>query len=195
LGEAQAGSLPALAINFKQTRTILEGGTIMAVGQNMQERISRYLDDAIALEAAGVTGLKNMITEATDPQDAALFQQHLTETERQKARLEARLHALGGSSNKLKDIVNKIGIAATDLLHVGKDAGDQATRNLIEAYAIENTEVATYESLYAAATEAGDVETATLAKEIQAEEEAAAKKIFARIAPNAKAAMIHGANS
>ncbi len=167
----------------------------MAVGKDMQDRIARYIDDAIALEAAGVTGLADMIKEATDPQDAALFQQHLTETERQKARLEARLHALGGTNNKLKDIVNKIGVAATELLHVGKDADDKATRNLIQAFAIENTEVATYESLYAAATEAGDTETAQLAKEIQAEEEATAKKLFVRIAPNAKAAIIRGANS
>jgi ferritin-like metal-binding protein YciE len=91
--------------------------------------------------------------------------------------------------------VNKIGAAATDLLHVGKDAGDKATRNLIQAYAIENLEVATYESLYAAATEVGDTETAALAKQIQAQEEAAAKKIFPRISPVAKAAVVNGIQS
>ena len=110
-------------------------------------------------------------------------------TESQKQRLEARLTQLGGTSNKLKDVLNKIGIAATDLLHAGKDSEDKATRNLIQAYAIENTEVATYESLYAAAVAVGDTQTAALAKEIQAEEEAAAKKIFARIAPLAAVAI------
>ena len=112
------------------------------MANDLHDRINRYLDDAIALEASGITGLKDMASEATDPQDAALFQQHLAETEGQKARLEARLHELGGTSNKLKDIMNKIGIAATELLHVGKDAGDKATRNVIEAYSIENLEVA-----------------------------------------------------
>lgn len=167
----------------------------MAVGKELQERINRYIEDAVALEASGIVGLKDMITEATDPQDAALFQQHLTETESQKERLEAILHARGEHTNRLKDVMNKIGMAATDLLHAGKDAGDKATRNLIQAYTVENLEVATYESLYAAATEAGDTEVATLAKVIQAEEEAAAKKLFPRIAPSARAAVINGVGS
>jgi ferritin-like metal-binding protein YciE len=164
----------------------------MALGNDIQDRIARYIDDAISVEAAAVTGLKDMISEATDPQDAALFQQHLTETERQKDRLEARLKALGGTHGGLKDLMNKIGIAATDLLHGGKDAGDKATRNLVQAYTIENLEIAMYESLYAAATEAGDTETAALAKEIQAEEEATARKIFPRIAPSARTALVSG---
>lgn len=164
----------------------------MPVGNDIQDRIARYIDDAIALEASGITGLKDMISEATDPQDAALFQQHLAETERQKDRLEARLKALGGTHGGLKDLMNKLGMAATDLLHGGKDPGDKATRNVIQAYCIENLEIAMYESLAAAATEAGDTETATLAKEIQAEEEAAAKKLFPRIAPLAVKAVREG---
>ena len=115
--------------------------------------------------------------------------------ERQKDRLEARLKALGGTHSGLKDLVNKIGAAATDLLHGGKDAGDKATRNVIQAYTIENLEIAMYESLAAAATEAGDSETAALAKEIQAEEEATAKKLFPRIAPLAVRAVREGVQS
>ncbi|MBC8139703.1 MAG: DUF892 family protein [Fibrella sp.] len=160
-----------------------------AIPELARERINRYLDDAIALEALGVTSLKDMVEEATQPEDAALLQEHLTQTESQKRRLEVRLAELGGTSNKLKDIMNKIGAAATDLLSAGKDAEDKATRNLIQAYAVENTEVATYESLYAAANAVGDTKTAMLAKEIQAEEEAAAKKIFARISPLASVAI------
>lgn len=154
-----------------------------------RERINRYIEDLVALESSGITGLKDMIEEATDPQDAALFQAHLAETESQKQRLEARLHELGGSENKLKDIMNKIGIAATDLLSAGKDAEDKATRNVIQAYTMENAEVAAYESLIAAANAVGDTQTAALAKEIQAQEEATAKKLFARIAPLAAVAI------
>lgn len=167
----------------------------MAIGNDIHDRIARYIDDAIALEASSITALKDMITEATDPVDAALFQEHLSETQLQKEHLEARLKAMGGTHNSLKDAMNKIGAAATDLLHLGKDAGDKATRNLIQAYAVENLEVATYESLYAAATEAGDMETAQLAKQIQAQEEAAAKKIFPRIASVAKSALVDGVQS
>src|ERR671917_515693 len=112
----------------------------MAVGNDIQDRIARYIDDAISVEEASITGLKDMISEATDPQDAAMFQEHLTQTQSQKDRLTARLQALGGSHSGLKDVMNKIGIAATDLLHGGKDAGDKATRNLVQAYTIENME-------------------------------------------------------
>ena len=92
-----------------------------------------------------------------------------------------RLHARGGSVNTLKEWFNSLGVSATDLLHAGKDAEDKAARNLIQAYAIENLEVATYEALYAAATAAGDTETAQLARTIQREEQTAADKVFARI--------------
>jgi len=159
------------------------------------ERISRYLEDAIALEASLVTGLKEMMEAATDPEDAMLFQQHLAETERQKERLETVLHARGEHTNRLKDLMNKIGVSATSFLHLGKDSGDKATRNLIEAYAIENLEIAMYESLYAAASEVGDTEVAGLAKEIQAEEQATAHKILPRIAPNARNAVRNGNDS
>ncbi len=154
-----------------------------------RERINRYIEDLVAVEASGITGLKDMIAEATDPQDVALFQSHLAETEQQKARLEARLHELGGAPNKLKDLVNKIGMAATDLISVGKDAEDKATRNMIQAYTLENAEIAAYESLIAAANAVGDKQTAALAKEIQAQEEAAAKKLYARISPLAAIAI------
>jgi len=164
----------------------------MGTNNDLRERIGRYLEDAIAVESSAITGLKDMMSEATDQQDTMLYQQHLAETERQKERLEAVLHARGQHTNKLKDVMNKIGLAATDLLHAGKDPGDRATRNLIQAYTIENLEVAMYESLYAAATAAGDVEVATLAKEIQAEEKATAQKIFPRIAPMARTAVMAG---
>ena len=52
-----------------------------------------------------------------------------------------------------------------------------------------------YESLYAAATEAGDTQTAALAKQIQAEEQATAEKLFARIAPLARIAVVTGTQS
>ena len=161
----------------------------MAAANEVHDRIVRYIDDAIAIEQANITGLKDMISDATNPEDAALFQEHLAVTETQRGRLEARLLSLGGHHNSLKDAVNRVGIAATNLLHAGKDAGDKATRNLIEAYAIESMEVAMYESLVSAATAAGDSETAALAKEIQHEEELTAQRIFPRIAASANAAV------
>jgi ferritin-like metal-binding protein YciE len=162
------------------------------MADDMNERLNRYLQDAIALEASAIVGLGDMSRDATTAEDARMFEEHQLQTESQKKRLEVRLEARGGSESKLKDIMNIAGIIATDLLHAGKDAPDKAVRNLMQAYAIENLEVAVYEGLYAAAMAAGDNETARLAREIQAEEKAAADKVFARIAP-LSAPAAHGA--
>lgn len=161
----------------------------MVLDNALHERLNRYIDDAIALEAAGITALKDARGAATDPDDALLFDRHLTETEVHRQRLEDRLHALGGTPNALKTAVNRFGVAATDLMHLGKDAGDKATRHLIEAYGNEAIEIATYESLIAAADELGDTETADLAREIQAEEKAMAERLLPRIAPSAREAV------
>jgi ferritin-like metal-binding protein YciE len=153
-----------------------------------RERILGYIDDAIAVESAAITSLKDMLEDARESEDAILYRDHLAETESQKARLEARLNALGGKSsrNVFKDLINKVGAAATDILHAAHTPHEKATRNLIQAYAVENLEVAVYEALYHAAHEVGDSETADLAKAIQAEEKAAAEKIWRRLGESSR---------
>ena len=151
------------------------------MAQDVQDRLNRYLEDAIALESSLVGGLQDMANDAIHDQDRLMFEEHKVQTESQKTRLEARLHARGGTVNSLKEWFNSLGVSATDLLHAGKDKEDKAARNLIQAYAIENLEVATYEALYAASIAAGDNETAQLARTIQNEEQMAADKVFARI--------------
>ena len=95
----------------------------MAAANEVHDRIVRYLDDAIAVEQGNITGLKDMAAEASDPIDKALFEEHLAQTETQSGRLDLRLQALGGHHNAVKDVVNKLGIAATNLLHLGKARG------------------------------------------------------------------------
>lgn len=147
-------------------------------------KIQRYLDDAIALEAASITALRDMVGDAVSTDERVLYQEHVTVSESQKLRLEGRLIALGGESKRslLKEVMNRVGAAATDLLHAAKNDGEKDTRNLLQAYAMESLEVAVYEALYAAANSLGDTETALLARQIQAEESAMAKHLFFRIA-------------
>ena len=148
-----------------------------------QQKIVRYLDDAIALEAASITAMRDMAADAVTTDETLLFQTHLTESESQKQRLEGRMMALGGESKRsvLKDVMNSIGIAATNLLHAAKSDGEKDTRNLLQAYAMESLEVAVYEALYAAAFQSDDTDTATLAKQIQEEESSMARRVFAHI--------------
>jgi ferritin-like metal-binding protein YciE len=146
-------------------------------------KIVRYIDDAIALEAASITALRDMAKDAVSTDERLLYEGHLTESENHKQRLEGRLIALGGEAKRslLKDVMNSIGAAATNILHAGKNDGEKDTRNLMQAYAMESLEMAVYEALYAAANRCGDKETAQLAREIQGEESAMAKQVFLRI--------------
>ncbi|GAB4466505.1 MAG: hypothetical protein OHK0029_37920 [Armatimonadaceae bacterium] len=161
----------------------------MATSENARERLNRYIDDAIAIEAASITGLKEMADDTKNPGDAALFQEHLAQTEQQKMRLEEALKARGGEPSGTKQVINKLGVGASQLLHANKDEEDKATRFLIEAYTVGSMEVAMYESLIAAADLAGDTELAQLARDIQSQEDATRKKIMTRIAPVAQEAM------
>lgn len=147
-------------------------------------KIVRYIDDAIALEAASITALRDMAKDAVSTDERLLYEGHLIESESHKQRLEGRLVTLGGEAKRsvLKDVMSSIGTAATNILHAGKNDGEKDTRNLMQAYAMESLEVAVYEALYAAANSSGDSETALLARQIQAEESAMAKHLFFRIA-------------
>ena len=57
------------------------------------------------------------------------------------------------------------------------------------AYAVENAEVAMYESLAQAAQLAGDSRTEELARQIQRQEKETADKVWAQVAPAARRAM------
>ena len=148
------------------------------MAEDTKDRIIRYLQDAHAAEVGGAASLKDIVAEATDPDLKAAAQQHLTETESQASRLEARLTALGGKANDGKGILNTILGKGSDLLNIFHDKEDKQTQDTIKAYALENFEVGMYTSLHAYAEAVGDSETAALAKSIMGEEQQTAEKLL-----------------
>ena len=66
------------------------------MAEDTKERIVRYLVDAHAAEVGGLASLKDIAAETTDPDVRAAVQEHLTQTQSQADRVEARLTALGG---------------------------------------------------------------------------------------------------
>lgn len=148
--------------------------------ENHSERLVRYLQDAHAAE----TGIEEMLKDAagTDDADAArLFEEHLTVTRSQTARLEQRLQELGGDTSGGKGMMNKVMAKVGDVLNMGHDKYDKTTQDLIKAYATEHLEMAMYEALIVYAEAAGDMQTAALAREIQDEERQTAERIFPMI--------------
>jgi ferritin-like metal-binding protein YciE len=65
---------------------------------------------------------------------------------------------------------------------IGHDASEKSSQDLIIAFGIENSRIAMYEELAVVAAFADDVRTERLARMIQEEERAAARKIWGLIA-------------
>jgi len=151
----------------------------------MDHPIRRYLEDAIAAEKSFETQLNTFAEEAMLPDAARLFEQHALETKQQYQLLTARLQALGGSTSTLKSIVAHIFNSAPKLAQLSQDEQDRSTQDLMMAFAVENAEVAMYESLAVSADAAGDQETAALARQIQLEEKATAEGVWKLIPESA----------
>lgn len=149
--------------------------------ESSREVIKRYLVDAIAAERNFETQLKVFSKEGEQTPVQNLFAEHAVETKHQYERLTARLEALGGSPSALKTFYAHIFNFAPKAAQLGHDRAEKNSQDLIMAFAIENSEVAMYEELAIVAGFAGDSETEALARAIQEEERAAAKKVWSLI--------------
>jgi ferritin-like metal-binding protein YciE len=163
--------------------------TEVAKGKSPQEIIVTYLEDVIAAEKSFETQLHGFAKEGDDPTTQALFAQHAEETKTQYEQLTQRLNALGGSPSTLKSLLAHVFNFAPKVAQIGHDVSDRLTQNLMMAFAVENAEVAMYESLAEVATIAGDLETKKLAIAIQQQERDTAEKIWTQISPTAKSAI------
>jgi ferritin-like metal-binding protein YciE len=151
--------------------------------------ITRYLEDAIAAEKSFETQLRTFAKEGRNTEVQAAFSQHADETRTQYERLTARLEQLGGSPSVTKSFLAHMFNMAPALAKIGYEADERTTQNLMMAYAVENSEVAMYESLITAAEAAGDTQTASLARSIQDQERETAAKVWRFIAPAAREAV------
>ena len=152
------------------------------MAENSQERLLRYLTDAHAAEEGGLSSLKDISAEALDPDVKAAAENHISVTQSQADRLEARIHALGGTRAHGKSLLNSIIGKGSDMLNVFHDKEDKQTQDIIKAYALENFEVGMYTSLKAYADAIGDAETEQLAETLINEEQLAAER-FLRLIP------------
>jgi ferritin-like metal-binding protein YciE len=147
--------------------------------------IKRYLQDAIAAEKSFETQLEGFAKEGDNEAAKSAFQQHAVETRRQYERLTARLETLGGSTSTAKSFLAHVFGLTPKTAQIGHEKEERTTQNLMMAFAVENSELAMYESLATVADASGDSQTASLAREIQAEEKATADKVWKLLAPAA----------
>jgi ferritin-like metal-binding protein YciE len=160
-------------------------------GKSVEAVISVYIQDAIAAEKSFETQLTGFSKEADDPALQALYQQHAEETRGQYALLTDRLGEIGGSPSTFKSFLAHVFNFAPKIAQLGHEKSERVTQNLMMAYAVENAEVAMYESMVTAAELAGDTRTAQIARQIQQQERETAEKVWRQVGPAARRSIVN----
>jgi ferritin-like metal-binding protein YciE len=150
--------------------------------------LQRYLEDVIAAEKSFESQLRAMAKEGDFEPAKALFAEHADQTQTQHERLSARLEQLGGSPSALKTAAAHVFNFTPKVAQLGHSSAEKSSQDLIIAFTVENSEVATYEALATVAAAAGDSTTEQLAREIQEEERRASHNIWHLIAPSSRQA-------
>jgi ferritin-like metal-binding protein YciE len=143
--------------------------------RTIQEQIVKYLADIHSIEQQALVQMKIAPKIAGDATLAAVFERHIGETKDQKRRVDERLEALGGSPSKVKDIAGAATGPAFALF--AKLQPDTPGKLTAHAFSYEHLELAAYELLSRIAPRANDQPTATLAKEIAAQENEMARRL------------------
>ena len=142
---------------------------------SLHEQLVKHIDEAISMEEGVKRLLDGMISTTDDAQVLDLLEHHKVETEQHSQRLRRRLEAHGGSPSIVREATGILGALAKLPLDLVR--GEKAGRNARDAYATEHAEIAAYQLLERIATRAGDEETAEVARQNRAEEEAMARKL------------------
>src|SRR6201995_4121001 len=128
---------------------------------DMQTQLIKYLTDAHSIESQALIQMKMAPGIAGDPEIAAAFEQHLTETEEHGELVEERLSALDASPSKLKDMAGTVTGIGFGLF--AKLQPDTPGKLAAHAFSYEHMELAAYDLLARVADRAGDAETAHMA--------------------------------
>src|ERR671912_1604065 len=143
--------------------------------EKLQQKLVDYIEDAHAMEQNVSTMLDSMISTTDDAEITEMLRHHKEETERQEQRLAERLDTLGAGTSARKQaqtIASALMKGAADQVR-----GDQAGKNARDGYVSEHMEIAAYQLLERLAERAGDTETAEVARQNRADDEAMAQKI------------------
>jgi ferritin-like metal-binding protein YciE len=141
----------------------------------IERQLVKHIDEALAMEENVKRMLDGMIQTSTDPQVIDLLEHHKVETEEHSLRLRRRLDAHGASPSLVREATGILGALAKLPLDVIRS--EKAGRNARDGYATEHLEIAAYQLLERIATRAADEETAEVARENRADEEAMARKL------------------
>jgi ferritin-like metal-binding protein YciE len=142
---------------------------------DLQEQLIKYLTDAHSIERQALVQMKMAPKIAGDPEIAAAFERHETETEEHQRLVDERLTALDASPSKVKDVAGAVTGMGFGLF--AKFQPDTPGKLVTHAFSYEHMELAAYEMLARVADRAGDAETAQVARGIGEQEAAMAERV------------------
>jgi ferritin-like metal-binding protein YciE len=145
--------------------------------QTVDEQLVKYLADAHSIEEQALQQLKGAPDAAGDPELAAIFRDHLAETESHERAIRGRLEAHGEGSSTLKDLLMRVGGAG--FLLFARAQPDTPGKLVAHAYSYEHLELAAYELLTRVAERSGDRRTVEEAQRIGDEERQMADRLAA----------------
>jgi ferritin-like metal-binding protein YciE len=155
-----------------------------------QKKIVQYLTEARATEHGLVRVLQSQIAMTPRGTYRTALEKHLDETRSHADRVGKRLASLGGNGNPITMVIGfwedmlgqalALSKAPLDLVR-GSGGEEKVLKNAKDTCATEGLEIATYSALERLARDAGDTETADLAKAIRADEERMLERVLKEI--------------
>jgi ferritin-like metal-binding protein YciE len=142
--------------------------------QELRDQLTKHIDEAIAMEQDVLEMLDSMIATTDDVDIKNELAEHKIETELQSERLRQRLEAHGAERSLVRQAGGVMGALMKSVLDAARS--EKTGRNARDGYATEHMEIASYHLLERIAQRAGDEETAAVARQNRAEEEAMAEK-------------------
>ena len=145
------------------------------MGDNVQEALKDYIEDAHAMEENSLQMLNSMLMHTKDPEMREILEHHVEETKQHKSRLKGKLESSGEGTSATKRggaLVSAMFKGVVDQVRTEKPSKDAR-----DGYLNEQLEIASYELLSRLAERAGDYETVEIATANLADEKMMADKI------------------
>src|SRR3954470_23793882 len=141
----------------------------------LDEQLNKYLADAHSIEEQALAQMRTAPDIAGDPSLAAIFREHLTETERHERLTRERLEARGGTPSRFKKLVMEVG--GKGFVLFARSQPDTPGKLTAHAYSYEALEQASYELLGRLALRAGDEAAVEMAHDILKDEYAMGERL------------------
>jgi ferritin-like metal-binding protein YciE len=138
------------------------------MSRDPKQEVVHFLSDLYSVELQAIAQLTTAPDIAGDERIALDYRTHYLETEQHAKMVHDRLEALGGSPSAVKDAIMKLG--GKGFILFAEIQTETPGRLMAHSFSYEAMEWAGYEALIRLAELAGDMETATLGRTIQAQE-------------------------